>query len=48
MTSTATAPELGADLPGAARPRRRIPIWLAVVASSLYFPRGYAWVKRTS
>jgi EmrB/QacA subfamily drug resistance transporter len=35
MTSTATAPELGADLTGAARPRRRIPIWLAVVAASL-------------
>lgn len=36
MSSTATAPELGADLGGGApRPRRRVPAWVAVVAASL-------------
>lgn len=35
MSSTATAPELGADLGAAARPRRRVPAWVAVLAASL-------------
>ena len=35
MSSTATAPELGADLGGAESARRRVPVWVAVVAASL-------------